>query len=154
MAGKSTYMRQTALIVIMGQMGGFVPASEARIGLVDRIFTRIGAADYLAYGQSTFMVEMNETADILHNASVRSLVLLDEVGRGTSTFDGLSIAWAVTEYLHDRADGGPRTLFATHYHELVDIPLVKRTGAKFQYCRERMERPHSVPQENRPWRLQ
>jgi DNA mismatch repair protein MutS len=131
MAGKSTYMRQTALIVIMGQMGGFVPASEARIGLVDRIFTRIGAADYLAYGQSTFMVEMNETADILHNASVRSLVLLDEVGRGTSTFDGLSIAWAVTEYLHDRADGGPRTLFATHYHELVDIPLVKERVRNF-----------------------
>ncbi len=131
MAGKSTYMRQTALIVVMGQMGGFVPASEAQIGLVDRIFTRIGAADYLAYGQSTFMVEMNETADILHNASVRSLVLLDEVGRGTSTFDGLSIAWAVTEYLHDRADGGPRTLFATHYHELVDIPLVKERVRNF-----------------------
>jgi len=125
MAGKSTYMRQTALLVLMAQMGSFVPASEASIGLVDRIFTRIGAADYLAFGQSTFMVEMNETADILHNASERSLVILDEVGRGTSTFDGLSIAWAVTEFLHDRADGGPRTLFATHYHELVDLALVK-----------------------------
>lgn len=125
MAGKSTYMRQTALIVIMAQVGGFVPATQAEIGLVDRIFTRIGAADYLAFGQSTFMVEMNETAEILHNATPRSLVLLDEVGRGTSTFDGLSIAWAVTEYLHDRPDGGPRTLFATHYHELVDIGLVK-----------------------------
>ncbi|MDQ7784737.1 MAG: DNA mismatch repair protein MutS [Desulfomonilaceae bacterium] len=121
MAGKSTYMRQTALIVLMAQMGGFVPADSACIGIVDRIFTRIGAADYLAYGQSTFMVEMNETADILHNATRRSLVLLDEVGRGTSTFDGLSIAWAVTEYLHDKGDDGPRTLFATHYHELVDI---------------------------------
>jgi DNA mismatch repair protein MutS len=125
MAGKSTYMRQTALIVIMAQIGGFVPAADALIGLVDRIFTRIGAADYLAFGQSTFMVEMNETAEILHSATPRSLVLLDEVGRGTSTFDGLSIAWAVTEYLHDRPDGGPRTLFATHYHELVDIGLVK-----------------------------
>ncbi len=125
MAGKSTYMRQTALIVIMAQIGSFVPATHADIGLVDRIFTRIGAADYLAFGQSTFMVEMNETAEILHNATSRSLVLLDEVGRGTSTFDGLSIAWAVTEYLHDRQDGGPRTLFATHYHELVDIGLVK-----------------------------
>jgi DNA mismatch repair protein MutS len=125
MAGKSTYMRQTALIVLMAQMGSFVPAKEASVGVVDRIFTRIGAADYLAFGQSTFMVEMNETAEILHSASERSLVLLDEIGRGTSTFDGLSIAWAVTEYLHDRQDGGPRTLFATHYHELVDISLVK-----------------------------
>jgi DNA mismatch repair protein MutS len=126
MAGKSTYMRQTALAVLMAQMGGFVPAAEASVGMVDRIFTRIGAADYLAFGQSTFMVEMNETAEILHNATPRSLVLLDEVGRGTSTFDGLSIAWAVTEYLHDRPDGGPRTLFATHYHELVDIALIKQ----------------------------
>jgi DNA mismatch repair protein MutS len=125
MAGKSTYMRQTALVALMAQIGSFVPAKEASVGLVDRIFTRIGAADYLAFGQSTFMVEMNETAEILHNATERSLVLLDEVGRGTSTFDGLSIAWAVTEYLHDRPNGGPRTLFATHYHELVDIALVK-----------------------------
>ena len=131
MAGKSTYMRQTALIVLMAQMGSCVPAKEARIGIVDRIFTRIGAADYLAFGQSTFMVEMNETAAILHNATPRSLVLLDEVGRGTSTFDGLSIAWAVTEYLHDRTDGGPRTLFATHYHELVDIALIKERVRNF-----------------------
>lgn len=131
MAGKSTYLRQTALVVLMAQMGGFVPATEATVGLVDRIFTRIGAADYLAFGQSTFMVEMNETADILHNATARSLVLLDEVGRGTSTFDGLSIAWAVTEYLHDRARGGPRTLFATHYHELVDLALVKERIRNF-----------------------
>jgi DNA mismatch repair protein MutS len=110
--------------VIMAQIGGFTPASEATIGIVDRVFTRIGAADYLAFGQSTFMVEMNEAADILHNATSRSLVLLDEIGRGTSTFDGLAIAWAVTEYLHDKKNG-PRTLFATHYHELVTITLVK-----------------------------
>jgi DNA mismatch repair protein MutS len=121
MAGKSTYMRQIALIVLMAQIGSFVPADEASVGITDRIFTRIGAADYLAFGQSTFMVEMTETADILHNSTPRSLVLLDEVGRGTSTFDGLSIAWAVTEFLHDRPDGGPRTLFATHYHELVQL---------------------------------
>lgn len=131
MAGKSTYMRQTALIVLMAQMGSFVPAKEASVGIVDRIFTRIGAADYLAFGQSTFMVEMNETAEILHNATMRSLVLLDEVGRGTSTFDGLSIAWAVTEYLHDKPGGGPRTLFATHYHELVDIALIKERVRNF-----------------------
>lgn len=126
MAGKSTYLRQTALMVIMAQIGSLIPATEASIGLVDRIFTRIGAADYLAFGQSTFMVEMTETAEILHNATERSLVLLDEVGRGTSTFDGLSIAWAVTEYLHDHPNGGPRTLFATHYHELVEIATLKR----------------------------
>lgn len=131
MAGKSTYMRQTALIVLMAQMGSFVPAKAASVGIVDRIFTRIGAADYLAFGQSTFMVEMNETAEILHNATQRSLVLLDEVGRGTSTFDGLSIAWAVTEYLHDKRGGGPRTLFATHYHELVDLALIKERVRNF-----------------------
>ncbi len=131
MAGKSTYMRQTALIVLMAQMGSFVPAKESSVGIADRIFTRIGAADYLAFGQSTFMVEMNETAEILHNATQRSLVLLDEVGRGTSTFDGLSIAWAVTEFLHDRPDGGPRTLFATHYHELVDLALIKERVKNF-----------------------
>jgi DNA mismatch repair protein MutS len=125
MAGKSTYLRMTALLVMMAQMGSLIPAKKATIGVADRIFTRIGAADYLTYGQSTFMVEMNETAEILHNATERSLVLLDEVGRGTSTFDGLSIAWAVTEYLHDRPDRGPRTLFATHYHELVDIARFK-----------------------------
>ena len=101
MAGKSTYMRQNALIVILAQMGGFVPAAEAQIGIVDRIFTRIGAADSLSRGESTFMVEMKETANILHHATRRSLILLDEVGRGTSTFDGISIAWAVAESLHD-----------------------------------------------------
>lgn len=119
MAGKSTIMRQTALIVILAQMGCFVPASKARIGLVDRVFTRVGASDDLSRGRSTFMVEMNETARILRSATARSLILLDEIGRGTSTFDGLSIAWAVAEYLHD--DVGAKTLFATHYHELTEI---------------------------------
>ena len=119
MAGKSTVMRQAALIVLLAQTGSFVPAARARIGVVDRIFTRVGASDDLARGRSTFMVEMTETAAILHNASRRSLVVLDEIGRGTSTFDGLSIAWAVAEHLHDKA--GCRTLFATHYHELQDL---------------------------------
>jgi len=125
MAGKSTYIRQVALIVLMAQTGSFVPAARARIGVVDRIFTRIGAADSLARGQSTFMVEMNETAAILRNATRRSLIVLDEVGRGTSTFDGLSIAWAVAEYLHDAPNLGARTLFATHYHQLTDLALTK-----------------------------
>ncbi|MGH7927776.1 MAG: DNA mismatch repair protein MutS, partial [Candidatus Binatia bacterium] len=120
MAGKSTYMRQVALIVILAQMGSFVPAGEARIGVVDRIFTRIGAADSLARGESTFMVEMKETAAILRYASSRSLILLDEVGRGTSTYDGVSIAWAVAEYLYDSPEH-PKTLFATHYHELTEL---------------------------------
>lgn len=121
MAGKSTYLRQVALIVLMAQMGSFVPAREAEIGLVDRVFTRVGAADDLAGGQSTFMVEMTEVANILHHATRRSLVILDEVGRGTSTFDGLAIAWAVTEFLHDPARVGAKTLFATHYHELTRL---------------------------------
>jgi len=129
MAGKSTYIRQVALIVLLAQMGSFVPASRARIGLVDKIFTRIGASDNLAKGQSTFMVEMMETAQILTEATPRSLVILDEVGRGTSTFDGLSIAWAVAEYLHDLAGQGVRTLFATHYHQLTDLAASKE-GAK------------------------
>jgi DNA mismatch repair protein MutS len=120
MAGKSTYMRQVALIVILAQMGSFVPCAEATLGVVDRIFTRIGAADSLARGESTFMVEMKETSNILRHATDRSLILLDEVGRGTSTFDGISIAWAVAEALHG-ATGRPRTLFATHYHELTDL---------------------------------
>jgi DNA mismatch repair protein MutS len=121
MAGKSTYLRQVALIVLLSQMGSFVPAREARIGLVDRIFTRVGASDNLAGGQSTFMVEMTETAQILNCATARSLILLDEIGRGTSTFDGLSIAWAVAEYIQDRRHLGARTLFATHYHEMTEL---------------------------------
>lgn len=126
MAGKSTYIRQVALIVILAQMGSFVPASKARIGLVDRVFTRVGASDVLAKGQSTFMVEMTEVASILKNATKRSLIILDEVGRGTSTFDGLSIAWATAEYIHDEKHIGARTLFATHYHQLTELALTKR----------------------------
>ncbi len=121
MSGKSTYLRQTALIVLMAQIGCFVPAAAAKIGLVDRIFTRVGASDNLVMGQSTFLVEMNETANILNNATRNSLVIFDEVGRGTSTFDGLSIAWAVSEYLLDEKRMGAKTLFATHYHELVEL---------------------------------
>ncbi len=119
MAGKSTYLRQTALLVLLAQIGSFIPAAEAEIGIVDRIFTRIGASDDLARGQSTFLVEMNETANILHHATPHSLVILDEIGRGTSTFDGLSIAWSVAEYLHDEVRA--LALFATHYHELTQI---------------------------------
>ena len=121
MAGKSTYIRQIALIVLMAQTGAWVPAKSCQIGLVDRIFSRVGASDELARGNSTFMVEMNETANILNNATPRSLVILDEIGRGTSTYDGLSIAWAVIEHLHPKDAGGPRTLFATHYHELTQL---------------------------------
>ncbi|MBD8932057.1 MAG: DNA mismatch repair protein MutS [Ruminococcus sp.] len=121
MAGKSTYMRQVALIVLMAQLGSYVPASKANIGLVDRIFTRVGASDDLASGQSTFMVEMTEVANILRNATSKSLLVLDEIGRGTSTFDGLSIAWAVVEYISDAKLLGAKTLFATHYHELTEL---------------------------------
>jgi DNA mismatch repair protein MutS len=123
MGGKSTYLRQVALITVMAQMGSFVPATEASIGLVDRVFTRIGATDFLASGQSTFMVEMLETANILNSATPRSLILLDEIGRGTSTFDGLSIAWAVAEHLHEKESLRAKTLFATHYHELTELAL-------------------------------
>jgi DNA mismatch repair protein MutS len=132
MAGKSTYMRQVALIVILAQMGSFVPATEARVGVVDRVFTRIGAADSLAHGDSTFMVEMKETAAILHHATERSLILLDEVGRGTSTFDGISIAWSVAESLHD-SPHRPRTLFATHYHELTDLARTKERIKNYNF---------------------
>jgi DNA mismatch repair protein MutS len=119
MAGKSTYIRQVALLVLLAHTGSFVPAAEARIDLVDRIFTRIGASDDLSRGQSTFMVEMSETANILNNATAGSLVILDEIGRGTSTFDGLSLAWSIVEHLHNQV--GAKTLFATHYHELTEL---------------------------------
>ena len=129
MAGKSTYIRQVALIVLMAQIGSFVPAASAEIGLVDRIFTRVGANDDLARGQSTFMVEMNETSNIVNNATGRSLIILDEIGRGTSTFDGLSIAWSVAEFLHDKIKA--RTLFATHYHELTKLAAERKGVCNF-----------------------
>ena len=120
MSGKSALLRQTALILLLAQMGSFVPAAEARLGVVDKIFTRVGASDNISMGESTFMVEMNETASILNNLSERSLVLLDEIGRGTSTYDGISIAWAISEYLHEHP-ARAKTLFATHYHELNEM---------------------------------
>jgi DNA mismatch repair protein MutS len=126
MAGKSTVLRQVALLVVMAQMGSFIPAKKASLSIVDRIFTRVGALDNLSQGQSTFMVEMQETANILNNASKDSLIIMDEIGRGTSTYDGLSIAWAVVEYLHDLHQTGVKTLFATHYHELTDLAQQKR----------------------------
>jgi DNA mismatch repair protein MutS len=121
MGGKSTYLRQTALLCILAQAGSFVPAREAKLPLVDRIFARVGASDNIARGHSTFMVEMQETANILHTATSRSLVVLDEIGRGTATFDGLSLAWAVAEHLATNPKARPKTLFATHYHELTDL---------------------------------
>ncbi len=124
MAGKSTFLRQVGLIVLMAQVGSFVPAKEAHIGVVDRIFTRVGASDNLSLGESTFLIEMNETANILNNATPNSLILLDEIGRGTSTFDGLSIAWAVAEYIHNNRKVASKTLFATHYHELTELALL------------------------------
>jgi DNA mismatch repair protein MutS len=145
MAGKSTYIRQVALLTLLAQMGSWVPARRAVVGLADRIFTRVGANDDLSRGQSTFMVEMHETANITNNATERSLVILDEIGRGTSTFDGLSIAWSVAEFLHDTT--GCRTLFATHYHELNELAgnlpsirnfnvAVKEAGNKILFLRK------------------
>jgi DNA mismatch repair protein MutS len=142
MAGKSTYLRQVALIVLLAQIGSFVPATEARIGLVDRIFTRVGASDNLAAGQSTFMVEMIESAHILNSATARSLILLDEIGRGTSTYDGLSIAWAIAEHIQDRRHLGARTLFATHYHEMTQLERL-REGIR-NYCVAVQERDGDV----------
>ena len=142
MAGKSTYLRQVALIVLLAQIGSFVPAAEAHIGLVDRIFTRVGASDNLAAGQSTFMVEMLESAQILHSATARSLILLDEIGRGTSTYDGLSLAWAIAEHIQDRRHIGARTLFATHYHEMTQLEGL-REGIK-NYCVAVQERDGDV----------
>ena len=121
MSGKSALLRQTALIVLMAQMGSYCPAKSAEIGIVDKIFTRVGASDNISSGESTFMVEMNETASILNNISDKSLVLLDEIGRGTSTYDGISIAWAITEYLHNNKRARPKVMFATHYHELIEM---------------------------------
>ena len=147
MSGKSALLRQTALIVLMAQMGSFVPAASARIGLVDKIFTRVGASDNISSGESTFMVEMNETASILNNISSRSLVLLDEIGRGTSTYDGISIAWAITEFLHDHPVSRAKVMFATHYHELNEMEAsfariknyhvtVKEVGNKVVFLRK------------------
>jgi DNA mismatch repair protein MutS len=152
MAGKSTYLRQVALIAIMAQMGSFVPATEAKLGLTDRVLTRIGARDELRRGESTFMVEMRETARLLEGLTERSLLLLDEVGRGTSTFDGLAIAWAVAEYLHDSTRA--KVLFATHFHELTDLarekPRVKNLsmavrewGGEVLFLRRVIEQPAS-----------
>jgi DNA mismatch repair protein MutS len=121
MSGKSAILRQTALIVLMAQMGCFVPADSAKIGLIDKVFTRVGASDNISSGESTFMVEMNETASILNNISPRSLILLDEIGRGTSTYDGISIAWSIAEFIHENPKASCKTLFATHYHELNEM---------------------------------
>jgi DNA mismatch repair protein MutS len=150
MGGKSVYLRQAALIAILGQIGSFVPAEEARIAILDRVFTRVGASDSLARGRSTFMVEMTETANILNTATPRSLILLDEVGRGTSTFDGLSLAWAIAEYLHDNPQHAAKTLFATHYHEMTELSkllpgvrnyqmAVKETGGTIVFLRRVVE---------------
>jgi DNA mismatch repair protein MutS len=147
MAGKSTYIRQVALIVIMAQIGSYVPASDCSVGIVDRLFTRVGASDDLARGRSTFMVEMQETANILNNATPKSLIILDEIGRGTSTFDGISIAWAVAEHLHNHTTVKAKTLFATHYHELTELErtlpgvknynvLVKESGDRIRFMRK------------------
>ncbi|MFH1850833.1 MAG: DNA mismatch repair protein MutS [Candidatus Neomarinimicrobiota bacterium] len=137
MAGKSTYLRQVGLLVLMAQIGSFIPAAKATVGLVDKLFTRVGASDNLAGGESTFLVEMNEAANILNNATARSLIILDEIGRGTATFDGLSLAWAITEYLHNTATVAARTLFATHYHELTDL----------EHTLERLENHHAAVEE-------
>ncbi|MFN7830463.1 MAG: DNA mismatch repair protein MutS, partial [Bacteroidota bacterium] len=142
MAGKSALLRQTALISLMAQMGSFVPAAKAQIGLLDKVFTRVGASDNISGGESTFMVEMNETALIMNNISDRSLILLDEIGRGTSTYDGISIAWSLAEYLHDNGRARPKTLFATHYHELNE--LAERHDRIFNFHVSTRESGHKV----------
>jgi DNA mismatch repair protein MutS len=150
MSGKSAILRQTALIVLMAQIGSFVPAQEANIGVVDKIFTRVGASDNLSLGESTFMVEMIETASIVNNISEKSLVLLDEIGRGTSTYDGISIAWSLVEFLHNNKIAQPKTMFATHYHELNELAdkfsriknynvAVKESGNKVIFLRKLVE---------------
>ncbi|HWZ23087.1 MAG TPA: hypothetical protein VNW06_10565, partial [Cytophagaceae bacterium] len=150
MAGKSALLRQTALIVLMAQIGSYVPATSAELGIVDKVFTRVGASDNLSKGESTFMVEMTETASILNNLSERSLVLMDEIGRGTSTYDGISIAWAIVEYLHNHPKNKAKTLFATHYHELNQLSAdldrvknfnvsVKEVGNKVLFMRKLKE---------------
>ena len=149
MGGKSTYLRQTALIPLLAQIGSFVPAKDAKLPIVDRIFARVGAADNIARGQSTFMVEMQETANILHTATSRSLVVLDEIGRGTSTFDGLSIAWAVAEYLATNPRARPKTLFATHYHELTDLADALPGRRQRARLGARVEGRHHLPAEDR-----
>jgi len=142
MSGKSALLRQTALIVLMGQMGSFVPAKSAEIGIIDKIFTRVGASDNISSGESTFMVEMNETASILNNLSDRSLILLDEIGRGTSTYDGISIAWAISEYLHEHPKFKAKTLFATHYHELNqmtdEFPRIKNYNVSVKELKDKI----------------
>ena len=145
MGGKSTYLRQVALLCLLAQTGSFVPAREAKIRLVDRLFARVGASDNIARGQSTFMVEMQETASILHGATSRSLVVLDEIGRGTATFDGLSIAWAVAEYLATNSRARPKTLFATHYHELTDLADAVPGRRELPRRGARVEGRHRVP---------
>ncbi|MEE8478608.1 MAG: DNA mismatch repair protein MutS, partial [Candidatus Neomarinimicrobiota bacterium] len=137
MAGKSTYLRQIGLLVVMAQIGSFIPAKSAKIGIVDKLFTRVGASDNLAGGESTFLVEMNEAANILNNATTHSLILLDEIGRGTATYDGLSLAWSIIEYLHNNPKVTARTLFATHYHELADL----------EKTLERLENRHTAVEE-------
>ena len=148
MAGKSTYMRQVALIVLMAQVGCFVPAKKADIGIVDRIFTRVGASDDLSSGQSTFMVEMSEVANILHNATSNSLLILDEIGRGTSTYDGLSIAYAVVEHICQTPAIKAKTLFATHYHELTELETASRAR---NYCIAVREKGDDIYFSRRLW---
>ena len=150
MAGKSVYLRQIGLIVLLAQIGSFIPAKNAKIGLVDRIFTRVGASDNISAGESTFLVEMQEAANILNNATSKSLILLDEIGRGTSTFDGISIAWAITEFLHENPKVRAKTLFATHYHELNEMaeifPRIRNYKVEVREIEDKVIFLHKVSQ--------